>query len=404
MRESSASGLFVTFEGGDGAGKSTQAALLAEHLKGTRHREVEATRQPGGTPLGQSIRELLLHGGDIDERAEALLFAADRAHHVNTVIRPALNGGVDVICDRYIDSSIAYQCGGRGLPIEKVRELSMWGTGELLPDLTVLLDVDPHVAAQRRAARGDGDRIEVEVGGFHERVRQEFRDQAASEPWRYFVVDASQHTDVIAAAVRERVDALLTQVTLREAAHGRDDLSAAAGCPVPTTLGVVAARVCTGFDDRAQLIVTTSTSEVPDAWSVAQKVAVSAHVHATNVRAYLPLRADLGGVDREGRVVMEAQRVVKDGVSALRPAPVRRLTQTLHEEVAAFFEQHPQVLRRMVAAHRLRGAIAEQGLARSATLSYDLMLELGRERLRKADHQVKVEYGQYAEMVAVSQR
>lgn len=180
-------GLFVSFEGGDGAGKSTQLRLLGGALEALG-REVVLTREPGGTDLGAAIRQVLLHGDHVAPRAEALLFAADRAHHVATVIEPALERGADVLTDRYLDSSIAYQGVARALSHDDVRDLSLWATQGLLPDLTVLLDV---TADQGRARRGGvHDRLEREDDTFHEAVRQGFLRLAAQAPDRYLVLDA----------------------------------------------------------------------------------------------------------------------------------------------------------------------------------------------------------------------
>lgn len=204
-------GLWVTLEGGDGSGKTTQAALLEQWL-GEGGRRVVRTREPGGTEVGILIREIVLHHrGDITPRAEALLYAADRAHHVETLVRPALDRGEVVIQDRYLDSSVAYQGAGRILDGGEIRELSLWAAGGALPDVTVLLDVDPDVARERLdAADKPFDRLEAEQGAFHERVRRAFLDLADAEPDRFLVVDATQPVEVIAAAIRERVSARLS--------------------------------------------------------------------------------------------------------------------------------------------------------------------------------------------------
>jgi dTMP kinase len=203
-------GRFITFEGGDGAGKSTQAQLLDAWL--TEHgRRVVRTREPGGTDLGVRIREMVLHDrGHIAPRAEALLYAADRAHHIETLVRPALSEGAVVVQDRYIDSSVAYQGGARGLGAEDIRGLSDWATGGLVPDLTVLLDLDVAVGRARvAAARGPYDRLEAEAQAFHEAVRRSFLAMAEAEPERFLVVDATQPTDVIAAEIRRAVSPLV---------------------------------------------------------------------------------------------------------------------------------------------------------------------------------------------------
>lgn len=203
-------GLFIAVEGGDGAGKSTQSALLAGWLR-ERGAEVVQTREPGGTTLGAALRELVLHGADgsVSPRAEALIFAADRAHHVATLVRPALERGAVVLTDRYLDSSVAYQGAARRLGHEEVRQLSMWAVDGLVPDLTVLLDIG---AGEGRRRRGDvHDRLEREADDFHERVRQGFLDLAAREPERYLVLDATADADELAAQVRARVEPLLAR-------------------------------------------------------------------------------------------------------------------------------------------------------------------------------------------------
>ena len=203
-------GLFITLEGGDGSGKTTQAELLREWLADDG-RTVVRTREPGGTEVGVEVREIVLHHrGDIAPRAEALLYAADRAHHIATVVRPALERGEIVIQDRYIDSSVAYQGAGRVLDPEAVRGISEWATEGLIPDLTILLDLDAAAARGRLdEARTRYDRLEAEASEFHDRVRTAYLALADAEPARFLVVDASQPVDVIAAAVRERVAALL---------------------------------------------------------------------------------------------------------------------------------------------------------------------------------------------------
>ena len=203
-------GLFVTLEGGDGSGKTTQAEVLESWLRG-RGRTVVRTREPGGTDVGVEVREIVLHHrGDIAPRAEALLYAADRAHHVATVVRPALARGDVVIQDRYNDSSVAYQGAGRVLDPGEVRTLSEWATEGLVPDLTVLLDLDPAIARGRLdEARTRYDRLEAEASAFHDRVRRAYLELAEAEPARFVVVDATRPVDAIAAAIRERVAALL---------------------------------------------------------------------------------------------------------------------------------------------------------------------------------------------------
>ncbi|MFF2389754.1 dTMP kinase [Agromyces sp. NPDC058104] len=206
----SGAGLFITLEGGDGSGKTTQAELLGEWLAG-QGRTVVRTREPGGTAVGVEVREIVLHHrGDIAPRAEALLYAADRAHHVATVVRPALERGEVVLQDRYIDSSVAYQGAGRVLDPAAVRGLSDWATEGLVPDLTVLLDLDAEAARGRLdEARTRYDRLEAEAAEFHDRVRSAYLGLAEAEPERFLVVDAAQPVEAIALAIRERVGALL---------------------------------------------------------------------------------------------------------------------------------------------------------------------------------------------------
>ena len=205
-------GLFITLEGGDGAGKTTQSKLLVEWLNEAGH-TVVVTREPGGTDLGVELREIVLHRrGDMDPRAEALIYAADRAHHIATVVRPALERGDIVVQDRYIDSSEAYQGAGRVLGADEVRDLSLWATRSLLPDVTVLLDLDPTDGRKRLdSARTRYDRLEAEKQEFHTRVRNAFLERAAKEPERILVVDAAQDVMDIATAIRERIQKHLTQ-------------------------------------------------------------------------------------------------------------------------------------------------------------------------------------------------
>lgn len=203
-------GVWITLEGGDGSGKTTQAALLEQWLH-AQGRTVVRTREPGGTEVGVLVRDIVLHHrGDVAPRAEALLYAADRAHHVATLVRPALERGDIVLQDRYLDSSVAYQGAGRVLDAGEVRELSLWATEGALPDLTVLLDLDPATARTRLdAADKPFDRLEAEAAEFHARVRAAFLELAAAEPDRFVVLDASLPVDDLAAAIRARVAALL---------------------------------------------------------------------------------------------------------------------------------------------------------------------------------------------------
>lgn len=200
-------GLFLVLEGGDGAGKTTQADLLTTWLEQTG-REVVRTFEPGDSVVGRQIRGLLLDPvwGDIDPRAEALLYAADKAQHLFTVVRPALQRGAVVVCDRYLDSMLAYQGAGRVLSRTEVAEIARWATDGLRPELTVLLDVDPHDSVHTKL---DKDRLEGAGVDFHDRVRQEFLDLAGQDPQRYLVLPARDDRHRIAEAIRSRVTALL---------------------------------------------------------------------------------------------------------------------------------------------------------------------------------------------------
>lgn len=203
-------GLFITFEGGDGSGKSTQADLLSQWLE-QQGKRVLRTREPGGTDVGVEVRKLVLHHrGDIAPRAEALLYAADRAQHIATKVRPALERGDVVIQDRYFDSSVAYQGAGRVLNAKEIRDLSLWAAEDLLPDLTILMDLDESVARGRLdAADKPFDRLENEKQEFHSRVRQGFLELAASEPKRFLVLDASLPIDQLSELIRARVQSIL---------------------------------------------------------------------------------------------------------------------------------------------------------------------------------------------------
>ncbi|WP_055628063.1 dTMP kinase [Streptomyces hirsutus] len=201
-------GFFIALEGGDGAGKSTQAEALAEWIRGKGH-EVVLTREPGATPVGKRLRSILLDvsSAGLSHRAEALLYAADRAEHIDTVVRPALERGAVVISDRYIDSSVAYQGAGRDLSPTEIARINRWATDGLVPHLTVLLDVAPETARERFTEAPD--RLESEPAEFHARVRAGFLTLAAADPGRYLVVDAGQEPDAVGTVIRHRLDQVL---------------------------------------------------------------------------------------------------------------------------------------------------------------------------------------------------
>ena len=201
------SGLFVCFEGGEGAGKSTQSSLLRDSLEASGH-TVLLTFEPGDTEVGKALRQIVLSPstGELSHRTEVLLYAADKAEHVDTVVLPALARGEVVITDRYVDSALAYQGAGRDLVVAEVEQVNRWATAELRPHLTVLLDLAPQTGLGRFEER---DRIEGESLEFHQRVQRGFLDLAAGDPDHYLVLDARAPVDEIAAAIRERVEKLL---------------------------------------------------------------------------------------------------------------------------------------------------------------------------------------------------
>lgn len=208
VQAASDAGFFIALEGGDGAGKSTQVEALADWIRSKGH-EVVVTREPGATPVGKRLRSILLDvsSAGLSNRAEALLYAADRAEHVDTVVRPALERGAVVISDRYIDSSVAYQGAGRDLSPTEIARISRWATDGLVPNLTVLLDVSPETARERFTEAPD--RLESEPAEFHQRVRAGFLTLAAADPGRYLVVDAGQDPQSVTTVVRHRLDRML---------------------------------------------------------------------------------------------------------------------------------------------------------------------------------------------------
>ena len=229
-------GLFISFEGVDGVGKTTQVGRLRDYALSLGY-DVVVTREPGGTPLGRALRRLLLHGvpsgadgdaaaapqpapaADIAPRAEALIFAADRAQHVAEKIRPALERGAVVITDRYLDSSLAYQAGGRELTPAEIRNLSLWATGNLLPERTYLLDMAPSQSHERLTH--SADRMEAAGGDFQKRTRRAFLDLAQAEPERFLVVDAARSVEEVWRTIRADVDAVLARRTVSSSDTGR---------------------------------------------------------------------------------------------------------------------------------------------------------------------------------------
>ena len=210
-----AAGRFITFEGGEGCGKSTQIRLLADRLQAAG-KEVLLTREPGGTALAERIRSLVREESDDppNSRAETLLFIASRAQVVENVIRPALASGTWVLCDRFADSTFAYQGYGRGLDLEELKRINSFATGGLEPDMTILLNVSPEVSAKRMRAREaatntDADRMEKAGDGFHTRLRQGFLELAAAEPERFAVIQADGSVEEVEEAVWNSIQPML---------------------------------------------------------------------------------------------------------------------------------------------------------------------------------------------------
>ncbi|MBT4908865.1 MAG: dTMP kinase [Microbacteriaceae bacterium] len=204
-------GVFITFEGGDGSGKTTQIELLKSWLEERGH-TVVVTREPGGTDLGNELRDIILHRkGFIAPRAEALLYAADRAHHIHTLVAPALERGDVVVQDRYLDSSVAYQGAGRVLDPTEVRDVSLWATENLMPHLTILLDVPADVAKQRQDSDERAyDRLEAEAEDFHQRVRESYQRLADAEPERFVILDGTDSIEAIHHQITQKVATLLS--------------------------------------------------------------------------------------------------------------------------------------------------------------------------------------------------
>ena len=259
-----ARGVFITFEGGDGSGKSTQIQSVRDWFE-SRGREVIVTREPGGTELGTEIRRLVQNGPeDVDARTEALLYAADRAYHVATVIRPALERGAVVLGDRYIDSSLAYQGAARSLGVDEIASLSAWATRGLYPSLTFLLDLPPEVGARRRTDAPD--RMERESMDFHERVRHQYLRLADAEPERIVVIDAVGTIEEVFSEIRgvlvERFDGGVA--TIDEAVDGSAGSVTVAGAGADAPADAPADASAKTEDTAAEVASSeASTEEAP---------------------------------------------------------------------------------------------------------------------------------------------
>ena len=259
-----ARGMFITFEGGDGSGKSTQIQSVRDWFE-SRGREVIVTREPGGTELGTEIRRLVQNGPeDVDARTEALLYAADRAYHVATVIRPALERGAVVLGDRYIDSSLAYQGAARSLGVDEIASLSAWATQGLYPSLTFLLDLPPEVGARRRTDAPD--RMERESMDFHERVRHQYLRLADAEPERIVVIDAVGTIEEVFSEIRgvlvERFDGGVA--TIDEAVDGSAGSVTVAGAGADAPADAPADASAKTEDTAAEVASSeASTEEAP---------------------------------------------------------------------------------------------------------------------------------------------
>ncbi|MFT4185885.1 MAG: dTMP kinase [Micrococcaceae bacterium] len=205
--------IFITFEGADGSGKTTQIVLLHKWLQEKYGLEVVKTREPGGTPLGEALRDLVLINRDTpaNPKSEALLFAASRSQHASDLIRPALEAGKVVLCDRYIDSSVAYQGYGRKLGAKKISDLSLWATDCLIPDLCIVLDIDAETSATRRDKRSTDDKIEAEGLDFQKQVRKIYLDLAKQYPETHKVINAARDVDTVFTDIQKLVAKRLKQ-------------------------------------------------------------------------------------------------------------------------------------------------------------------------------------------------
>ncbi|MER5498943.1 dTMP kinase [Streptomyces sp. NPDC002561] len=318
-----ANGFFIALEGGDGAGKSTQVEALAEWIRAKGH-EVVVTREPGATPVGKRLRSILLDvsSAGLSNRAEALLYAADRAEHIDSLVRPALERGAIVISDRYIDSSVAYQGAGRDLSPTEIARISRWATGGLVPHLTVLLDVDPETARERFTEAPD--RLESEPPEFHARVRSGFLTLAAADPTRYLVVDAGQDPEAVTTVVRHRLDQLLplseAEIKAREEARRAAEEEARRKAEEEAARKAEEERL--ERERQAQLAKLRAEEEERKARELEEARRREAERQAEEARQ----RAE------EARRVAEEERVRREAEEAAREAEQARLRRQAEEE------------------------------------------------------------------------
>jgi dTMP kinase len=321
-------GYFIALEGGDGAGKSTQAQALAEWIRSKGH-EVVVTREPGGSAIGQRLRAMLLDVGNtgISHRAEALLYAADRAEHVETVIRPALERGAVVITDRYLDSSIAYQGAGRDLSGTEVGRISRWATDGLVPDLTVLLDVSPEAARERFTEALD--RLESEPEEFHARVRAGFLALAAADPVRYLVVDAGQPATGVTTAIRHRLDRELPLSEQEKAARAEQERLAREAEAARLAAEAKAKAEAEQAEREKQALLERLRMEAEEKAKAQQaeedrKAAEAARLAAEQARLAAEAEADRRAAEEEERRAAEAEERRRVESEAARLAELER--------------------------------------------------------------------------------
>lgn len=360
VQAASDAGFFIALEGGDGAGKSTQVEAMADWIRAKGH-EVVVTREPGATPVGKRLRSILLDvsSAGLSNRAEALLYAADRAEHVDTVVRPALERGAVVITDRYVDSSVAYQGAGRDLSPTEIARISRWATDGLVPNLTVLLDVSPATARERFTEAPD--RLESEPAEFHQRVRAGFLTLAAADPGRYLVVDAGQDPESVSTVVRHRLDRMLPLSEAEVAAQAEARRLAVE--EAARKAEEEAARKA----EEARLLAEEEARKVREA----EEARVAAEAEAARKEREERLRAE-----EEARERAEAERLRLEAEEKARAVEQERLRKQAEEEARLHAEAEErrlekqrraeEALLKAEEARRLAEASAAEAAAKSA--------------------------------------